>query len=73
MSQTVTATPLFTEQLKVKSIYFDLNYGTFSALVSNGGIPWIVSSTSRLKINQVVGRLSYKFDPLDRVLSKLGL
>lgn len=42
--------------------HFDLNFGTFTAPFASGGIPWIVNNTSRLRIDQVVGRLSYKFD-----------
>jgi len=48
--------------LGIEYDHFDLNYGAFTAPVSNGGAPLIVTSTSRLRIDQVVGRLSYKFD-----------
>lgn len=42
--------------------HFDLNYSAFTAAVSNGGTPWFVTAPSRLTIDQVVGRLSYKFN-----------
>jgi outer membrane immunogenic protein len=41
--------------------HFSLNYGAFTAPVSNGGVPWISTNTSRLTIDQVVARVSYKF------------
>jgi outer membrane immunogenic protein len=47
--------------LGVEYDHFDLNYGAFSAPFSLGGTPWFVTSPSRLRIDQVVGRLSYKF------------
>ena len=42
--------------------HFDFNYDPFVAPFSTGGAPWIVTNTSRLTVDQVVGRLSYKFD-----------
>lgn len=48
--------------LGVEYDHFDLNYGAFTAPASNGGVPLFVTNTSRLTIDQVVGRLSYKFD-----------
>jgi outer membrane immunogenic protein len=42
--------------------HLDLGYGPFSAAVSNGGFPVVVISPSRLTIDEVVGRLSYKFN-----------
>ncbi len=42
--------------------HFDLAYSDFTAAVSNGGTPFLVTDTSRLTIDQVVGRLSYKFN-----------
>ncbi|HEY7998320.1 MAG TPA: outer membrane beta-barrel protein [Pseudolabrys sp.] len=47
--------------LGVEYDHFDLNYGTFSAPASPFGT-LIVTNTSRLTIDQVVARLSYKFD-----------
>jgi outer membrane immunogenic protein len=47
--------------LGVEYDHFDLNYKPFVAPVSNGGTPLIVTNTSRLTIDQVVARLSYKF------------
>lgn len=48
--------------LGVEYDHIDLNYGTIIAPWSTGGGPWVVSATSRLTIDQVVGRLSYKFN-----------
>jgi outer membrane immunogenic protein len=42
--------------------HFDLNYDPFIAPGSAGGAPWIVTNTSRFNVDQVVARLSYKFD-----------
>jgi len=47
--------------LGVEYDHFDLNYATFTAPVSNGAVPLRVTDTSRLRIDQVVARLSYKF------------
>ena len=41
--------------------HFDFNYGPFIAPWSTGGAPWVVPNTSRLTVDQVVARLSYKF------------
>ncbi len=41
--------------------HYDLNYDAFRAPFNTGGTPLIVTNTSRLKIDQVVARLSYKF------------
>ena len=42
--------------------HFDLNHGVSSSPNSTGGTPWNVTSASRLRIDQVVGRLSYQFN-----------
>jgi outer membrane immunogenic protein len=42
--------------------HFDLAYAGFTAPVSNGGTPFLIENTSRLTIDQVVGRLSYQFN-----------
>jgi outer membrane immunogenic protein len=42
--------------------HLDLGYGPFGAAASNGGFPVVVISPSRLTIDEVVGRLSYKFN-----------
>jgi len=42
--------------------HFDLAYSGFTAAVSNGGAAFLVTNPSRLTIDQVVGRLSYKFN-----------
>jgi len=42
--------------------HYDLAYSGFTAAVSNGGTAFIVQNPSRLTIDSVVGRLSYKFD-----------
>jgi outer membrane immunogenic protein len=42
--------------------HFSLNYKPFVAPVSNGGAPLVVANTSRLTLDQVVARLSYKFN-----------
>ena len=41
--------------------HFDFNYDGFTAPLSNGGFPLIVTGTSRLTVEQIVGRLSWKF------------
>jgi len=49
----------------VLGIEFDhiaLGYGAYTAPFSTGGVPWIVTNTSHFTIDQVVGRLSYKFN-----------
>jgi outer membrane immunogenic protein len=48
--------------LGVEYDHFNLNYGAYSAPVNTGGSPLIVTNTSHLIINQVVARLSYKFN-----------
>lgn len=47
--------------LGVEYDHFNFNYGTFSAPGNPFGI-FIVTNTSRLTVDQVVARLSYKFD-----------
>jgi outer membrane immunogenic protein len=42
--------------------HFDFNYDPFTAAFPPPGTPWIVTNTSRLTVDQVVARLSYKFD-----------
>jgi outer membrane immunogenic protein len=42
--------------------HLDLGYGPFGAAASNGGFPVVIISPSRLTIDEVVGRLSYKFN-----------
>jgi outer membrane immunogenic protein len=42
--------------------HYDLSYAAFTTPVSNGGTPAVVVDPSRLTIDAVVGRLSYKFD-----------
>lgn len=42
--------------------HFDFNYNPFTAPFSSGGAPWIVTNTSRLTVDQVVARASYKFN-----------
>jgi outer membrane immunogenic protein len=41
--------------------HFDLGLRNFTAPVSNGGVPLITTNVSRLTIEQVVARLSYKY------------
>jgi outer membrane immunogenic protein len=41
--------------------HYDLSYGASSNAASNGGAPFIVANPSRLTIEQVVGRLTWKF------------
>ena len=47
--------------LGVEYDHFDFEYNPFIAPFSTGGSPWIVTNTSRLTVDQVVARLSYKF------------
>jgi outer membrane immunogenic protein len=42
--------------------HYDLGYSAFTTAVSNGGTPAFIASPSRLTIDAVVGRLSYKFN-----------
>jgi outer membrane immunogenic protein len=42
--------------------HYDLAYSGFTAAASNGGTAFIVQNPSRLTIDSVVGRLSYKFN-----------
>ena len=42
--------------------HFDFTYDGFTAPVTGPGTSWIVTNTSRLTVDQVVARLSYKFD-----------
>lgn len=39
-----------------------LDYSEFTAPFSGGGTPWIVTNTGRFTIDQVIGRLTYKFN-----------
>jgi len=48
--------------LGVEYDHFDFTYDGFTAPVIGPGTPWIVTNTSRLTVDQVVARLSYKFD-----------
>ena len=48
--------------LGVEYDHFDFNYDPFTAAWSTGGAPWVVTNTSRLTADQVVARVSYKFD-----------
>ncbi|HET7848738.1 MAG TPA: outer membrane protein [Pseudolabrys sp.] len=48
--------------LGVEYDHFDFDFGPFTAPFSTGGNPWVVTNTSRLTVDQVVARLSYKFD-----------
>ena len=48
--------------LGIEYDHFDLKYGGSTSPFSNGGAPLIISNTSRLTIDQVVGRLTYKFN-----------
>jgi outer membrane immunogenic protein len=48
--------------LGVEYDHMDLGYGSFAAATSVGGAPWTVAGTSRFKNDQVVGRLTYKFN-----------
>jgi outer membrane immunogenic protein len=41
--------------------HYDLDFGNFTAPASNGGTPLITTNSSRLTIDSVLGRLSYKF------------
>lgn len=47
--------------LGIEYDHFDLGYGAWTAPASNGGAPFIATNTSRLTIEQVVGRLTWKF------------
>ena len=47
--------------LGVEYDHFDLKYDPFIAAFNTGGAPLVVTNTSRLTIDQVVARLSYKF------------
>jgi outer membrane immunogenic protein len=49
--------------LGIEYDHIDLGYGGYSAPFSTGGLPWIVTSPSHFTIDQVVGRLTYKFNP----------
>jgi outer membrane immunogenic protein len=48
--------------LGVEYDHFDFKYDPFIAPWSTGGAPWTVINTSRLKVDQMIARLSYKFD-----------
>jgi outer membrane immunogenic protein len=48
--------------LGVEYDHFNLKYGAFTTPTSIGGAPFIITNTSRLTIDQVVARLSYKFN-----------
>ena len=48
--------------LGVEYDHMDLGYGSFAAPTSIGGAPYTVTGTGRFKIDQVVGRLTYKFN-----------
>lgn len=48
--------------LGVEYDYIDVGYGGYTAPFSLGGAPWLVGNTSRFTIDQVVGRLTYKFN-----------
>jgi outer membrane immunogenic protein len=48
--------------LGVEYDHFDFNYDPFTVAGSAGGAPLIVTNTSRLTVDQVVARVSYKFD-----------
>ena len=48
--------------LGIEYDHFDLNYDAFVAPFSLGGAPLVVTNTSRLTVDQVVARLSYKFN-----------
>jgi outer membrane immunogenic protein len=41
--------------------HYDLGFKDFTAPASNGGTPLIVTNSSRLTVDSVVGRLNYKF------------
>jgi outer membrane immunogenic protein len=48
--------------LGIEYDHFDLKYGGSTSPFSNGGAPLLITNTSRLTIDQVVGRLTYKFN-----------
>ena len=48
--------------LGIEYDHYDLAYSGFNATPSNGGATFIVQNPSRLTIDSVVGRLSYKFN-----------
>jgi len=48
--------------LGVEYDHFSLGYKDFVAPYSNGGAPWVVTNSTQLNIDQVVGRLTYHFN-----------
>jgi outer membrane immunogenic protein len=48
--------------LGVEYDHIDLGYNAYTAPFSLGGGPWVVTNTNHFTIEQVVGRLTYKFN-----------
>ncbi len=47
--------------LGVEYNHYDLDFQDFTAPVSNGGAPLVVTNSSRLKVDAVLGRFNFKF------------
>jgi opacity protein-like surface antigen len=47
--------------LGVEYNHYDLDFADFTAPASNGGTPLIVTNSSRLKVDAVLGRFNFKF------------